>query len=94
MASRSCRARSSVRGSGWLLSPGNYSYLMSFIEGGEAAVAGEADEISGVVADDEAMTLTVTLSAPYANFPFLTGFQTFMPTPEAAVEAGTTGRTS
>jgi oligopeptide transport system substrate-binding protein len=67
---------------------GDYSYLMNFIEGGEAAVAGEADEISGVVADDEAMTLTVTLSAPYANFPALAGFQTFMPTPEAAVEAG------
>ena len=66
---------------------GDYSYLMNFIEGGEAAVAGEADEITGVVADDEAMTLTVTLSAPYANFPALAGFQTFMPTPEAAVEA-------
>ena len=59
-----------------------------FLEGGEAVVAGEADEISGVVADDEAMTLTVTLAAPYANFPALAGFQTFMPTPEAAVEAG------
>ena len=70
------------------LLPGNYSYLMNFIEGGEAAVDGEAEEISGIVADDEAMTLTVTLSAPYANFPALAGFQTFMPTPEAAVEAG------
>ena len=75
-------------GAGGCSLPGNYNYLMDFIEGGEAVVAGEADEISGVVADDEAMTLTVTLSAPYANFPALAGFQTFMPTPEAAVEAG------
>ena len=42
----------------------------------------------GVVADDEAMTLTVTMDAPYANFAAVAGFQTFFPMPEEAVEAG------
>ena len=69
---------------------GDYSYLLNFIEGGAERLAGEADTISGVVADDEAMTLTVTLSAPYSNFPAVAGFQTFFPMPEAAVEAGDT----
>ena len=36
---------------------GDYSYLLNFIEGGAERLAGEADTISGVVADDEAMTL-------------------------------------
>ena len=58
---------------------GDYSYLLNFIEGGAERLAGEADTISGVVADDEAMTLTVTLSAPYSNFPAVAGFQTFYP---------------
>jgi oligopeptide transport system substrate-binding protein len=61
---------------------GDYSYLFGFIEGGQEKLDGEADTISGVVADDEAMTLTVTLSAPYANFPAVAGFQTFMPMPQ------------
>lgn len=67
---------------------GDYSYLMTFIDGGQAMLDGEADELSGVVADDEAMTLTVTLSAPYSNFPAVAGFQLFFPLPEEAVEAG------
>jgi ABC-type oligopeptide transport system substrate-binding subunit len=67
---------------------GDYSYLLNFIDGGAERLAGEADTLAGVVADDEAMTLTVTMDAPYANFPAVAGFQTFFPTPEAAVEAG------
>jgi ABC-type transport system substrate-binding protein len=62
---------------------GDYSYLFNFIEGGEAKLAGEADTISGVTADDEAMTLTVQMAAPYANFPAVAGFQTFFPMPSA-----------
>ena len=61
---------------------GDYSYLFTFIEGGAEKLDGEADTISGVEADDDAMTLTVTLSAPYANFPAVAGFQTFMPMPK------------
>ena len=60
---------------------GDYSYLFGFIEGGDEKLAGEADTLSGVVADDEAMTLEVTLSAPYSNFDAVAGFQLFMPMP-------------
>jgi oligopeptide transport system substrate-binding protein len=65
---------------------GDYSYLFNFIEGGAEKLAGDADELAGVEADDEAMTLEVTLSEPYANFPYIAGFQIFMPMPEAVDE--------
>jgi oligopeptide transport system substrate-binding protein len=64
---------------------GDYSYLFELIEGGAEVRAGEAEEISGVVADDEALTLTVTLVAPLAEFDAVAGFQIFRPTAEAAV---------
>lgn len=68
---------------------GDYSYLLTFLEGGEEALKPESDHtISGVVADDDAMTLTVTLSAPYSNFPAVAGFQLFMPVPKEAIDAG------
>jgi oligopeptide transport system substrate-binding protein len=62
---------------------GDYSYLFNFIEGGAEKLEGTADTISGVTVDDEAMTLTVALSAPYSNFPTVAGFQIFFPMPEA-----------
>src|SRR5918994_7748385 len=62
---------------------GDYSYLFSFIEGGQEKLDGEAETISGVTADDEAMTLTVRLSAPYGNFAYVAGFQLFFPMPSA-----------
>jgi oligopeptide transport system substrate-binding protein len=65
---------------------GDYSYLFNFIDGGEAKLNGEADTLSGVTADDENMTLTVALSAPYSNFPTVAGFQIFFPMPEAVEE--------
>jgi ABC-type oligopeptide transport system substrate-binding subunit len=65
---------------------GNYSYLFNFIDGGAEKLAGEADTLAGVVADDEAMTLTVTLSAPYSGFDAVAGFQLFFPMPAAADE--------
>ena len=66
---------------------GDYSYLMNFIDGGIDVVNGDAEEISGVVADDEAMTLEVTMSEPYANFDAVAGFQLFFPMPTEALEA-------
>jgi oligopeptide transport system substrate-binding protein len=63
---------------------GDYSYLFNFIEGGAEKLDGSADSLAGVEADDENMTLTVTLSAPYSNFDAVAGFQLFMPVPEAA----------
>ena len=65
---------------------GDYSYLYNFIEGGAEKLAGEAETLSGVVADDEAMTLTVTMSAPYANFDAVAGFQLFFPMPKSTIE--------
>ncbi|HYZ98111.1 MAG TPA: ABC transporter substrate-binding protein [Acidimicrobiales bacterium] len=50
---------------------------------GAEKLEGEAPELAGVEADDEAMTLTVALAEPYANFPFIAGFQLFMPMPSA-----------
>ena len=74
---------------------GDYSYLLNFIDGGAEKLAGEADTISGVVADDEAMTLTVTMDAPYANFAAVAGFQPFFPMPGSRRrEPVTTTRTS
>jgi ABC-type transport system substrate-binding protein len=60
---------------------GDYSYLFNFLEGGKAKLAGTASTISGVKADDAAMTLETKLSAPYANWPTVAGFQTFYPMP-------------
>lgn len=67
---------------------GYYASLFNFIEGGAEKLAGEADSISGVEADDEAMTLTVRLSRPYANFDALAGFQTFFPMPSDVDDLG------
>jgi ABC-type transport system substrate-binding protein len=65
---------------------GDYSYLLGFIDGGSERLAGEADTISGLEADGN--TLTVTLDAPYSNFPAVAGFQLFMPVPQEAIDAG------
>jgi oligopeptide transport system substrate-binding protein len=65
---------------------GDYSYLFNFIEGGAEKLAGEAETISGVEADDETRTLTVTLSAPYSGFAAVSGFQLFFPMPSAVEE--------
>ena len=65
---------------------GDYSYLFNFIEGGAEKLDGTAETLSGVEADDEAMTLTTTLSEPYSNWPAVAGFMLFMPMPEAVEE--------
>ena len=62
---------------------GDYAYLFDFIEGGNARRTGDADTDLAVEADDEAMTLEVTLSAPYNNFAAVAGFKLFAPMPEA-----------
>ena len=63
---------------------GDYSYLFNFIDGGKEKLDGKATTLAGVKADDEAMTLTVTLDAPYSNFDAVAGFQLFMPLPDEA----------
>jgi len=65
---------------------GDYSYLFNFIKGGAEKLAGDAETIAGVTADDEAMTLTVELSSPYSTFDAIAGFQLFLPMPSAVDE--------
>jgi len=66
---------------------GDYSYLLGFIDGGQEALdAKGATPISGAVADDATMTLTVTLDKPYANFDAVAGFQLFFPMPSEVDE--------
>lgn len=65
---------------------GPYASLFALVEGGQARLDGEADELSGVIADDEEMTLTVRLAEPYGDFPIVAGFQAFSPMPSAVEE--------
>ena len=64
---------------------GDYSYLYNFIKGGKEKLDGKAQTIAGVEADDETNELKVTLSAPYANFATVAGFQTFFPVHSSAL---------
>jgi ABC-type oligopeptide transport system substrate-binding subunit/actin-like ATPase involved in cell morphogenesis len=57
--------------------------VFTVIRGGEDKLAGEADTIAGVHADDDARTLEVELAEPLASFDALVAFQLFMPMPEA-----------
>ena len=48
---------------------GDYSYLLTFIDGGAERLDGTADTISGVVADDDAMTLDGHPDGPVLELP-------------------------
>jgi oligopeptide transport system substrate-binding protein len=63
-----------------------YGYFITYVEGGEALLEGESSTLESVVADDEAMTLTVTLAAPLADFDALVSHPFFGPLPQALVE--------
>jgi ABC-type oligopeptide transport system substrate-binding subunit len=56
-----------------------YGYLVTYIKGGAELQEGTTDELEGVVADDDAMTLEVTLSAPNADFPSIVSHPFFSP---------------
>lgn len=56
-----------------------YGYLVTYIEGGAELQEGKTDELSGVTADDDAMTLTVKLSAANADFPSIVSHPFFSP---------------
>jgi oligopeptide transport system substrate-binding protein len=62
-----------------------YSYLFFNIAGGKERVEGKAETISGVVADDAAMTLKVTLARPFADFPTMVTHNIFFPLDELTV---------
>jgi oligopeptide transport system substrate-binding protein len=59
------------------------AYLMAPIKGQAELNAGEAQVLSGVVADDAARTLTVTLNFPFADFPSVVSHPLYSPMPKA-----------
>ena len=69
-----------------------FSYLFSTIAGYAAVEAGSATEISGVVADDDAMTLTVNLVTNSPEFPSLVTHPVFSPVPVREVSGLTDQR--
>lgn len=58
------------------------------IEGAAEVTGGTAEEMSGLVADDEANTLTVTLTQPLAEFPAIVTHTVFSPKTEEGIAAG------
>ncbi|MGE0308606.1 MAG: ABC transporter substrate-binding protein, partial [Acidimicrobiia bacterium] len=69
-----------------------FAHLLSIIDGYDEVEAGRAEHLLGVQVDDGAMTITVRLSQPYADFPTRVSHVAFSPMPEArtaAEEAGT-----
>ncbi len=61
------------------------AYLFDPIQGAAEVAEGTATELEGVVADDEAMTLTVTLTGPFADFGAVVSHPVFSPMPEAVM---------
>lgn len=61
------------------------TYHLGVIEGATAIEEGTATELTGVVADDEAGTLEVTMAAPYAPFPQVVAHTVFSPVPASIV---------
>lgn len=68
-----------------------YSYLITFIKGGAEYTAGETTTLDSIVADDDAMTLKVTLESPLSDFPSIVSFAPFSPiTDEDLARVGNT----
>jgi oligopeptide transport system substrate-binding protein len=63
------------------------AYILETIKGAKAVEKGETKELAGVVADDAAGTLTVTLENPFAEFPGVVSHPVFSPKPKAAFSA-------
>lgn len=70
-----------------------YSYLMAYVKDGDKLLDGSMTTLDSIVADDDAMTLTVTLAAPNADFPAIASFPLFYPISKADHEkiGNTTG---
>lgn len=64
------------------------SYHFSPIEGAAEVTEGTEDEMSGVVADDDELTLTVTLTDPLAEFPAIVTHPVFSPKTAEGITAG------
>jgi len=57
----------------------SYGYLMAYVKGGADLLDGKVDTLDSIVADDDAMTLEVTLESPLADFPAIVSFSSFSP---------------
>jgi len=60
-----------------------YGYLIAYLKGGAALQTGDTKDLPDLLADDTAMTLTVPLSAPNADFDAIVSHSFFMPVADA-----------
>ncbi len=68
-----------------MATPSDICYHLAPIAGYEEFHAGDADEMTGVVAVDD-LTLEVTLAAPMADFPAVCCHPSLVPVPQAALD--------
>lgn len=61
----------------------SYGYLMAYIKDGSKLLDGSLKTLDSIKADDDAMTLTVTLEEANADFPAITTFSSFSPITQA-----------
>jgi oligopeptide transport system substrate-binding protein len=61
------------------------AYILEKIKGAKDVEEGKTTDLAGVVADDAAGTLTVTLEAPFADFAGVVSHPVFSPKPRAKV---------
>ena len=68
-------------------SPSVVSYHLALVKGYDELLAGDATELTGVEAVDDT-TLKVTLTAAYADFPYVCAHPALAPVPQAALDNG------
>jgi ABC-type transport system substrate-binding protein len=56
-----------------------YSYLMAYVKDGSKLIDGSVSTLDSIVADDENMTLKVTMESPNADFPAIVSLEEFSP---------------
>lgn len=66
-------------------SPSAVTYHISMVDGYDALIGGETDELTGVTCPDE-KTLVVKLSVPYADFPYVASHPALAPVPAVALD--------
>lgn len=70
------------------------AYHLSNIKGFDEVAAGSQKELTGVVADDNARTLTVTLKSSFRDFDSLVSLPVFSPLPKKVFDANATATNS
>ncbi len=65
----------------------DYGYLIDYVKGGADLQDGKVSTLPAIVADDNAMTLTVTLDHPESDFAEIVTHQFFFPLPERVLRA-------